>query len=168
MKSWDASSCDDGLTVERRDCGQEARSRGILSHPEVRAARAAMVEEKVRQLLTRSDAYQSLPEAQREQIARDTTRIADELIAEVDFPDFVAGVIRGTFGAVVDASIQQMDAYAKLVHDVAQWLDAGLSDSELQDCLLKRVTGRRRIAENRQQLLSTMVLMGVNRVVSET
>jgi hypothetical protein len=122
----------------------------LLSHPEVRAARIRVVEEKVRQILTRSDAYPSLPAETREQIARDTTRIASDLISDVDFPDFVAGLIQGTFGAIVDASIQQMEEYAKLVHDVAQSLDANLTDNDLQDCLLKRI-----------------VMMGINRVVSE-
>jgi hypothetical protein len=139
----------------------------LLSHPEVRAARMRMVDEKVRQILTSSDAYQSLSAETREEIARDTTRIASELISDVDFPDFVAGLIQGTFGAIVDASIRQMEAYTKLVHDVVQSLDANLTDRDLQDCLLKRIGGRRRLASDRQQLLSTMVMMGINRVVSD-
>ena len=140
----------------------------VLSHPDVRSARNALVEKTVRELFTRSDAYRSLSEETREQIARDSTRIGAALIADVDFPDFVAELIHGTFGAIVNASIRQMEAYAKLVHDVAESLDANLRDSDFEDCLQKRVGGRRRIASTRQQLLSTMVLMGINRVVSNS
>jgi hypothetical protein len=45
------------------------------------------------------------------------------MIREVDFPAFVASLVKGTFQAVVDASIQQMDAYGKLVQQVAQSLN---------------------------------------------
>jgi hypothetical protein len=136
-------------------------------HSQVQTARVSLVRENVRQLLTSSAAYQELPEEKREQIARDTARIADDLIGAVDFPDFVGDLIQGTFGAVVNASLRQMEEYAKLVHDVARLADANLSDSELEDGLLKRVGVRRRLAESRQQLLATMVLMGINRVVSD-
>lgn len=139
----------------------------LLSHPEIRAARATVVRDQVRQLLTSSGSYQALPEAKREQIARDTSSVAAGLINAVDFPAFVAGLIKGTFGAIVDASIRQMADYAELIHDMAQLFDAKLGDTDLQDRLLKRVGGRRRLAQTRQQLLSTMVLMGINRVVSD-
>lgn len=41
----------------------------------------------------------------------------------VDFPAFVAGLVQGTFKAIVDASIQQMEGYADLLHDVAGAVD---------------------------------------------
>src|SRR5689334_1426813 len=37
----------------------------------------------------------------------------------IDFPGFVASLIQGTFQAIVDASIQQMEAYAELLKNVA-------------------------------------------------
>lgn len=51
-------------------------------------------------------------------LAPGTARPARQL-AGVDVPSFVAALIQGTFQATVDSSIQQMDAYAKLLADVA-------------------------------------------------
>lgn len=45
------------------------------------------------------------------------------LIDEVDFPGFVAGLVHGTFDAMVDASIRQMEAFADLVSAVAKNAD---------------------------------------------
>lgn len=143
----------------------------------------------------------------------------DALVAAVDFPGFVAGLIQGVFGAIVDASIEQMDAYAALISDVAKTVDRfvedQITDESARDSLadafpqavclgggttrrltvcaapgspalaaLERAVGlrepladprhsadvkrlveatRRRLARNRQQLLATMVLMGISR-----
>ena len=94
------------------------------------------VRQQVRGLLERSAAYRSLPPDKRRQVAHDTVRVAsylvdpdrlvscefanpvlspNDLLAAVTFPSFVAGLINGVFGAIVNASIQQMQAYAKLV-----------------------------------------------------
>jgi hypothetical protein len=48
---------------------------------------------------------------------------AGALSDEVDFPTFVAGLVHGTFDAMVDASIRQMETYADLVATVARGLD---------------------------------------------
>jgi len=45
---------------------------------------------------------------------------AGALIDEIDFPGFVAGLINGTFDAMVNASIRQMEAFADLVGSVAK------------------------------------------------
>src|SRR5436305_9971017 len=45
------------------------------------------------------------------------------LVNEIDFPGFVAGLVHGTFDAVVDASIRQMESYASLVSAVAKTVD---------------------------------------------
>ena len=45
------------------------------------------------------------------------------MVNEVNFPDFVASLVKGTFNAVVDASIQQMKAYGELVQGVAMSLN---------------------------------------------
>lgn len=63
-----------------------------------------------------------------------------------DFPDFVADLIGGVFEAVVDASIRQMEAYGDLLKDATSAVDA------------------HRRSPRRQQLLATMVLMGIGRV----
>jgi hypothetical protein len=94
------------------------------------------VRPQVRGLLERSAAYRSLPPEKRRQVAHDTVRVAsyladpdrlvssefanpvlspNELLTAVSFPSFVAGLINGVFGAIVNASTQQMEAYAELV-----------------------------------------------------
>lgn len=139
----------------------------------------------------------------------------------INFPDFVAQLIQGTFQAIVDASIQQMEAYAELVKNVAltvdQFMQDNITEGHAQDYLADRFTGvfsrdtsgttpklvvnqdnddqplpsffqnmgletprdidddtlteviipetRRTLAEQRQQTLATMVLMGINRVL---
>jgi hypothetical protein len=126
------------------------------SSPEVSTA--------VEALFSRSRSFATLPPETRRQIVHDAVQIADYLVErpdrEVDFPDFVAGVIEGVFGATVDASIQQMEAYASLLHCLSQSLDAFL-DTNVSDQIQ---AVRRRLATDRQQLLATMVLMGINRV----
>ena len=144
------------------------------------------------------------------------------MIQAVNFPAFVAGLIDGVFNAIVTASIKQMEAYQKLVANVAKSVDEymqdnvtenqardylagrypdhlevdtsgdkpvlkakeGADDNALPDFtgdlgLHERVTSvdddtaeqvlvpgaRRRMAMDRQQLLATMVLMGINRLV---
>ena len=98
--------------------------------------RVPAVRPQVRGLLERSAAYRSLPPEKRRQVAHDTVRVAsyladpdrlvscefansvlspNDLLGAVNFPSFVAGLINGVFGALVNASIQQMEAYAKLV-----------------------------------------------------
>jgi hypothetical protein len=119
----------------------------------------------------------------------ETGRSVDPLVQAVDFPEFVAQLLHGVFNAIVDASIQQMDAYADLVKDLARATDqfAGntaiavrardrliakypdlLSDDDGDDPnnRSKAATpGKRFPKANRQQLLATMVLMGINRIV---
>ena len=141
------------------------------------------------------------------------------LVSEVDFPGFVAQLVHGTFDAIVDASIRQMESYSSLVSAVAKtvdqfteenvslnqardwlasrypgdvrlelpqapneqpqlkpgaeglspaWLsDYGLQGEELSTELLEQQvlpTVRTHVGGERQQLLATMVLLGMNRV----
>jgi hypothetical protein len=44
-------------------------------------------------------------------------------IDAVNFPGFIDGLIRGVFDAIVDASIQQMDAYVDHLHELAASVD---------------------------------------------
>lgn len=141
------------------------------------------------------------------------------LINEVNFPNFVAQLVHGTFDAIVDASIRQMETYSGLVSAVAKtvdqfteehvtlnqardwlaqrypgdvrvqqptadqpsaqlvptreglmpaWLaDYGIEGEELSAELLEQrvvPSVRVHVGAERQQLLATMVLLGMNRV----
>jgi hypothetical protein len=55
--------------------------------------------------------------------------VARATLNAIDFPSFVAGLIQGTFQAIVDASIQQMEAYAELLKNVAVNVDKFMSDN---------------------------------------
>ena len=145
-----------------------------------------------------------------------------QLVRDINFPQFVAGLIDGVFNAIVDASIKQMEAYAELVKNVAksvdQFMKDNVSENQARDYLADRYSdfvevdvsqeqaqlkpkegfdqenlpdffrdlglaapvedldeevtekvlvpaARRRMAMDRQQLLATMVLMGINRIV---
>lgn len=150
---------------------------------------------------------------------------AGALSDEVDFPSFVAGLLHGTFDAVVDATIRQIEEFAGLVSAVAKdvdsftrdnvtvnqvrddlaekhpgdlvldvptvgepqlrvrpradddeseavtpgWLaDYGMAGTELTDEVVEQElvpAARRVVGEGRLQLLATMVLLGMNRVV---
>ncbi len=149
-------------------------------------------------------------------------RRAGALSDELDFPAFVASLVHGTFDAIVDSSIRQMESFADLVAAVAKpleqfknenvtlnqardylveqyprdvaigkgedgptlipvahpgndesasppWLaDFGLDDQELTAELLEQQVlphAREAVAKQRLQTLSTMVLLGMNRVV---
>jgi hypothetical protein len=168
--------------------------------------------------------------------AREGAEVAGMILQKVNFPTFVASLIQGVFHAIVTASIEQMEAYGKLVASVAKSLntfrDENVSDNQGRDHLveqfpdmfqigssgggddpfgggasgprvklrdgvdedqaLSRVNSnlpmeggplksldlddaeneqklvqaaRTQLATSRQQLLATMVLMGINRIV---
>ena len=164
------------------------------------------------------------------QAASEGARVAGALLQAVNFPTFVASLIQGVFHAIVTSSIEQMEAYGRLVADVAKTLnqfrdenvsvdqgrdhlvdqfpdvfkvdiDTGdfggsagprvrLQDGVDEEEALRRVNStlpveggaldsldddsieeklvpaaRMRLATSRQQLLATMVLMGINRIV---
>lgn len=50
-------------------------------------------------------------------------------VGSVDFPAFVGGLIKNVFQAIVDASIQQMQAYAEMLKAVSQSVDQFASDN---------------------------------------
>lgn len=149
------------------------------------------------------------------------SEVACATLNAVDFPSFVGSLIQGTFQAIVDASIQQMEAYAELLKQVAstvdQFMAVNVSDGMARDHLVDRYpdvldrdtvggsphlvvredapdgempsffsdlgftspgdldensvedvvvpAARRTLAEQRQQILATMVLMGINRIL---
>jgi hypothetical protein len=164
----------------------------------------------------------------RAQAAREGAAVAGALLTAVNFPTFVSSLIQGVFHAIVQSSMEQMEAYGKLVADVAktlnQFRDDNVSVNQGRDHLvdqfpdtfrldidtgedggprprvrlregvdesqaLKKVNSlpveggpvtsldddtiedklvpaaRTQLATSRQQLLATMVLMGINRIV---
>ena len=67
---------------------------------------------------------------------------AGALLRQVNFPAFVAELVQGVFQAVVDASIQQMEAYGELVKSVSMSLndfrDANVSENQARDHLVSK------------------------------
>ena len=164
--------------------------------------------------------------------AREGAAVAGALLEAVSFPTFVASLVKGVFHAIVQSSIEQMEAYGRLVADVAKSLnefrDENVSVNQGRDQLVEqfpdifeievdtgssffgeegggpRVVAKRdvdektaldrvnslpvaggpagdlspetieqklvpaartQLATSRQQLLATMVMMGINRIV---
>ena len=150
--------------------------------------------------------------------------VARATLNAIDFPQFVSSLIQGTFQAIVESHIQQMEAYATLLKNVAQTVDRFMVDNisngmardyladqfdgvvtrdtssgrpqlkvnrgsgsggetpgffkdlgiestdDLDDESLERdvvPAARRLLAQQRQQTLATMVMLGINRVLVE-
>jgi len=76
---------------------------------------------------------------------------AGALVNEIDFPGFVAGLVHGTFDAIVDASIRQMESYSSLVSAVAktvdQFTEENVSPNQARDWLAQRYPGEVRVAQ---------------------
>ncbi|UHQ23883.1 hypothetical protein LVB77_03980 [Lysobacter sp. 5GHs7-4] len=159
--------------------------------------------------------------APKPQATETIARRAGAMVNEIDFPGFVAQLVHGTFDAIVDASIRQMESYSGLVAAVAKSLDQfteeNVSPNQARDWLASRYPGdvqlllpdggertevqlapraeglmptwlgeygvdgeelsteileervlpqvRLKVGGERQQLLATMVMLGMNRVV---
>ena len=77
---------------------------------------------------------------------RQGTAAYQDLIGSVDFPQFVGGLIQNVFQAIVDASIQQMNAYAELLKAVAQTVDQFAQDNitmnNARDWMVDKFPGR--------------------------
>jgi hypothetical protein len=162
--------------------------------------------------------------------AHEGAAVAKEFMKAVSFPAFVSGLIEGVFSSIVRSSIQQMEAYQKMIASVAQSLqqfrDDNVSPNQGRDHMaekfpdlfeigtddmaenpgprlrlregvdesdaLKRVNSqlsftdgqlksmdlsdentelaiitaaRTQLARQRQQLMASLVLMGINRIV---
>jgi hypothetical protein len=166
------------------------------------------------------NANSTAPSAKKESATDALGRRAGALSDELDFPAFVSSLVHGTFDAMVDSSIRQMQSFADLVAAVSKpldqftqenvtlnqardymleqyprdvtlvqsdgavtlapiarpgeeggpsWLaDYGHEGAELSSELLETELlpqARQRLAQSRLQTLSTMVLMGMNRIV---
>lgn len=173
--------------------------------------------------LARAAAEEQAPPAEEfnPRAASQVARITRETLNAVAFPTFVADLIKGTFQAIVNASIQQMEAYGQLLANVAKTVDQfmadNITDNQARDYLVGRYPGhfqlevsdkaarlrvrdkaddlpkpnfkqdfsmpeevdldddvaeeklvpaaRRQLAQSRHSMLSTMMLMGINRIV---
>lgn len=77
--------------------------------------------------------------------AGNVARITQQTLNAIAFPTFVADLIKGTFQAIVDASIRQMEAYGALLSNVAKTVDQfmgdNITDNQARDWLVQRYPG---------------------------
>jgi len=89
-------------------------------------------------------------------------RRAGALSDELDFPEFVGSLIHGTWDAMVDSSIRQMDSYADLVAAIskplAQFRDENVTANQARDWLVAQYPGD--IALAQQDSAATLVPRG--------
>jgi hypothetical protein len=85
------------------------------------------------------------PSGPREAATQTLAARTGALIDEIDFPGFVAGLVHGTFDAIVDATIRQMEAFADLVSAVAKDVDEftsqNVTPNQVRDWLVQRYPG---------------------------
>lgn len=65
----------------------------------------------------------------RAEAAREGAHVAGALLKQVNFVDFVGGLIQNVYIAIVDASIKQMQAYGEMVASVAKSVDEFARDN---------------------------------------
>jgi hypothetical protein len=84
---------------------------------------------------------------------------AARMVKEINFPQFVASLIDGTFKAIVTSSIEQMKAYAEMVKSVSASLndfkDKNTTDTEARESLVSRYP----------QLMQIQVVDGAHKVM---
>lgn len=99
--------------------------------------RETIIRELVERHLARSGAGEALSRERHAALSADMSALTAALLADeaqargaagVDFPAFVAELIGGVFEATVDASIEQMEAYADLVAAAAADLAGATED----------------------------------------
>lgn len=61
--------------------------------------------------------------------AGQVARVTGATLRAISFPEFVADLIRSTFTAIVNSSIQQMEAFTRLLEDVGKSVDQFMSDN---------------------------------------
>ena len=109
----------------------------LAAHLELR--RSAL---KVMGYLTRRSTSAVRPQPRRQSPTRE----------EIDLRSFVVALVRGTFDAIVNASIKQLEAYAELLAAVAQSVDGFKQE------------GDDRYLARRQQWVAREVLAGIYRI----
>src|SRR5688572_15557184 len=74
--------------------------------------------------------------------AREGAKVAGMLMKQVNFVEFVGGLIQGVFSSIVQSSIQQMEAYSKMVEQVAkslqQFRDDNVTENQGRDHMVER------------------------------
>ncbi|MGZ9098162.1 MAG: hypothetical protein ACXW3O_00535 [Brevundimonas sp.] len=199
----------------RDDWAQSAR---LGQRPLIRRRERVPVEEARVELSaaqTAADQFRPAATGQVATITRDT-------LQAIAFPTFVADLINGSFRAIVDSSIQQMQAFTEMIENVSKTVDEfmvdNVSDNQAREWLIGRYpqhvavdrgdedgprltvaegapdvlpdfrgdlnlpetvssldesmleemlvpAARRRLAQARLRLLSTLVMMGLQRIV---
>lgn len=75
-----------------------------------------------------------------------------QLVQKVDFPQFVSGLIQGVFQAIVESSIEQMQAYGELLANVAKTVDQfardNITENNARDWLVDRYPDVLSLEEN--------------------
>jgi hypothetical protein len=73
---------------------------------------------------------------------REGTEAFRDMVSAVDFPKFVASLVQGVFRAIVEASIQQMQAFADLLaatsKSVDQFANDNITDAQARDFVANR------------------------------
>ncbi|MDQ1289596.1 MAG: hypothetical protein QG622_3162 [Actinomycetota bacterium] len=69
------------------------------------------------------------PETFKANAAREGAAVADLMLNQVRFPQFVSGLIEGVFSSIVKSSIDQMRAYQEMIAAVAQSLHQFMDDN---------------------------------------
>ncbi len=104
---------------------------------------APAVRRAVRGVLQQSPAFRALPADRRSTVTSDTvavtTYMAGAAPQNVEFPPFVAGLVHGVFNGVVDATVQQMDAYASLIRTVAKTVGTSDDSDEARRKVMRKV-----------------------------
>lgn len=84
--------------------------------------------------------------------------VARATLNAIDFPSFVSGLIKGTFQAIVDSTIQQMEAYSTLLQEVAKTVDDYMEDNVTEDAARDYLSDRYPGVLNRNTSTGTPVL----------
>jgi hypothetical protein len=80
------------------------------------------------------------PEEFSPRAAKNVAKVTRDTLNAIAFPTFVADLIKGTYFAIVQATIQQMEAFGKLLANVAQTVDefmtSNISENQARDFLV--------------------------------
>ncbi len=194
-----------------------AQSRKIGQQPLVKKKINMIPEKKAITAATLTEGNDFTPAA-----ANQVARVTQETLQAIAFPTFVADLLRSTFQAIINSSIQQMEAFGELLQNVSKSVDQfmadNITDNQARDWLTQRYpnlihvkmedgqprieptpnadefplpdfrselnipesissldestleetlvpAARRNLAQSRLQVLSTLVMMGLQRIV---
>lgn len=197
-----------------------AQSEQLGQRPLIKTRRTLTPRQKGGQAMAHS---QAAGDDFRPAAANQIGRVTEETLRAIAFPTFVADLIKSTFQAIVNSTIQQMEAFTDMLENVSKTVDEfmvdNISDTQARGWLAQRYptllrvsqdgsdqpgievrpeadeqplpnfqrelntpdqvdtlddevvdtvlvpAARRRLAQTRLQMLSTMVMMGLQRIV---